>query len=278
MKLQNFLSSEGYLRAVPNGIFGPATKASLQKFQTTYKISSTGTAGPLTRTAIRSISCTTNVQPPSTVTPPTETNTVPSQTPAAQPFFTAPRTAESITIGKTYRIAWDGSSNLDKSLILETKDGVTQGYVTYYLGTTNTHDWEAGKISKSGGDEDVFAPPGDYRIRIQSRTFGKSNSDPVSGIFSLGAPEISVNGILPASIPNDGKTAGVAYGSGFVKGTSIYLNGGRENALDILYISPDGKVIVYRAPTTIAPSIYTMVFKNKYGTVSPGGSTLVITN
>ncbi|MFA6601847.1 MAG: peptidoglycan-binding domain-containing protein, partial [Candidatus Paceibacterota bacterium] len=33
MKLQNFLSSEGYLRAVPNGIFGPATKASLQKFQ-----------------------------------------------------------------------------------------------------------------------------------------------------------------------------------------------------------------------------------------------------
>lgn len=51
-ELQKKLSTLGYLSASANGIFGPATKAAVIKFQKAKKISATGMVGPATRAAL----------------------------------------------------------------------------------------------------------------------------------------------------------------------------------------------------------------------------------
>src|SRR4051812_3973898 len=47
--LQNFLVSRGYLAAVPNGVYGPATTAAVRALQKANNISTTGNVGPSTR-------------------------------------------------------------------------------------------------------------------------------------------------------------------------------------------------------------------------------------
>jgi peptidoglycan hydrolase-like protein with peptidoglycan-binding domain len=55
-EMQNFLSSNKFLTAKPNGYFGNATFAAVKAFQKKYKISQTGTFGPITRAKARSLS------------------------------------------------------------------------------------------------------------------------------------------------------------------------------------------------------------------------------
>ncbi len=57
--LQNFLSAKGYLRATPNGQFGPATRDAVSAFQAEYNIPANpkGYVGPMTREKIRDVSC-----------------------------------------------------------------------------------------------------------------------------------------------------------------------------------------------------------------------------
>lgn len=55
-EMQNFLSSNKFLTAKPNGYFGNATFAAVKAFQKKYKISQTGTFGPITRAKAKSLS------------------------------------------------------------------------------------------------------------------------------------------------------------------------------------------------------------------------------
>lgn len=55
--LQNFLYAKGFLKATPNGYFGPGTFAGVKAFQKSVGLSQVGNTGPMTRAAIQKISC-----------------------------------------------------------------------------------------------------------------------------------------------------------------------------------------------------------------------------
>lgn len=55
--LQKYLNNLGYLKANPNGYFGPATMSAVKTYQTANHISNTGRVGPATRKSIRERSC-----------------------------------------------------------------------------------------------------------------------------------------------------------------------------------------------------------------------------
>lgn len=56
LALQKLLVKKGYLKATPNGNFGPATTAAVKKLQSAYKISTLGTVGPATRAVLNKLS------------------------------------------------------------------------------------------------------------------------------------------------------------------------------------------------------------------------------
>lgn len=64
--LQNFLAGKGYLKATPNGYFGPATLAAVKLYQKSVGLPQTGAVLTLTRAALAKEVCSTNgVLPPS---------------------------------------------------------------------------------------------------------------------------------------------------------------------------------------------------------------------
>ena len=89
--LQDFLNSNGYLKASPNGFFGRQTWAGVKKFQSDNGITPTGNVGPFTRAKIQQIDCN-----PTTPTTPTNTsgNTIqsvnPANTPSVSPTVSTP--------------------------------------------------------------------------------------------------------------------------------------------------------------------------------------------
>ena len=67
--VQDFLYEKGYLKAIPNGYFGPGTFAAVKEYQTANGISATGVIGPLTRAALKSASCQTGTPSPQPTSP-----------------------------------------------------------------------------------------------------------------------------------------------------------------------------------------------------------------
>ena len=55
--LQDFLSTNGYLKVTPNGFFGKGTLAAVKAFQSANGITPTGYVGPYTRAKIQQIDC-----------------------------------------------------------------------------------------------------------------------------------------------------------------------------------------------------------------------------
>lgn len=58
LALQNFLYAQGYLKATPNGYFGPGTFAAVKALQKSAGYSQVGIAGPATRAYIKIFTCT----------------------------------------------------------------------------------------------------------------------------------------------------------------------------------------------------------------------------
>ena len=71
---QNFLFEKGYLKATPNGYFGPGTFAAVKAYQKGLGLSQVGVIGPATRAALKKDSCGENKTPT-----PTTPVTVPVQ-------------------------------------------------------------------------------------------------------------------------------------------------------------------------------------------------------
>lgn len=57
LKLQNFLYGKGYLKAKPNGYYGPGTMAAVKAYQKSVGITQTGSVATLTRARIKKDSC-----------------------------------------------------------------------------------------------------------------------------------------------------------------------------------------------------------------------------
>lgn len=84
LKLQNFLFAKGFLKATPNGYFGPGTLAGVKAFQKSVGLPQVGNTGPMTRMAIKKASCDANTLETKPVTPNVSTTTTPvNQVPVA---------------------------------------------------------------------------------------------------------------------------------------------------------------------------------------------------
>ena len=55
LQLQTVLAEQGFLTAVPNGHYGPATTAAVKKFQAAHGLPPVGTVGPATRAALNAL-------------------------------------------------------------------------------------------------------------------------------------------------------------------------------------------------------------------------------
>ncbi len=63
LALQNFLSQKGYLKATPNGYFGPGTTLAVKTYQKSVGIVQTGAVFNLTRQAIKKETCSVSANP-----------------------------------------------------------------------------------------------------------------------------------------------------------------------------------------------------------------------
>jgi hypothetical protein len=274
MSLQTFLQLSGYLSATPNGYFGPATLAAVKKFQTATGITSTGYVGPVTRLAVQVKSCEPVKMEPIATTPtaPAQANT------ASVPVkfsitVTSPWTDETLTLGKLHTIRWAGKMTTNDSLVLEDQYGTSKGYVAYFPGDNGEYVWDVGRVQVGNDIETV--PSGKYRIRAYDKLKGVTISDPKGGLFSIIPPTLALNSAYPSSVKADGKSSVALLGSGFAAGTRVYLGGSYENMASVLFVSPDGAILVFSVPNTVATGDYRVTLRNEYGSVSSNISVTV---
>lgn len=271
LSLQAFLKEAGYLSAAPNGNFGPATLAAAKAFQAAKGIAATGFVGPQTRLAVQAASC------GSTGTASSGTAANAGASAAGKASFVSDLSGAQLELGDTYKVSWTAPKASDLMLVVEDADGVNKGSVSGYLGAAQSYEWQVGLVSVAGSDSQSALAPGNYRFRLQGRMDGKLQSDPVTSYFTVVAPSISISHIYPTTLPADGRTPGVLYGTGFTAGITGYLDDDRDKALKLLYASADAKVMVFSVPKGIATGRYRLVLRNNYGSSFEGGM-IQITN
>jgi hypothetical protein len=258
--LQNFLKDSGYLSAAPNGYFGPATFSAVKAFQTENKIDSTGFVGPATRAAIRAKSCAAPAPTPSQPVPYVPT------TPTSS--VTLPESGQTLTIGKSYPIRWKTEIKGSYDIILEDEHGVAKGYIASNLWGGKSHEWKAGNIDSAASDMRI-APAGSYKIRVRSNS---SAEDQTSGVFRLDGPALRVNSIIPSAISNDENEAIVLYGRGFTSATSVYIDGIRNIRTSRLFVSSDGRVLVFSIPERLSSGTHVISLRNAYDEIAAAGT------
>lgn len=278
--LQNFLHSNGYLSATPNGVYGSDTESAVRKFQKAKGLSVVGSAGPATRAMIEKLSCTTLPAPtipksglivPVVTTPTIQSNPAPLPAPVVSNTLkiTAPTIGQSLTIGQIKQIQWTGSSSLGGSVLnimLEDKNGSGSGYIATNISGTNHFDWNIGKVNMP--DEQVATiPPGEYRIKIVDQLSSNSIFNMKGDIFSIKEAALSIGSILPSSVVADGKTEVILYGSGFTNLTKVRFEGLTNISLTPQYISPNGKMIWFYIPINMYADNYKVSVYNDYSTV-----------
>ncbi|MBI5134399.1 MAG: peptidoglycan-binding protein [Candidatus Taylorbacteria bacterium] len=256
--LQNLLKDSGYLSATPNGYFGPATEAAVKKFQSANGISPTGFVGPSTRAKIKSSTCSAS-----------QAGQAP-QGSSSKPYgVTSPRAGEALSIGKSHKVSWATEIKSDYSIILEDDKGVAQGFITSNQVGGKSFTWKVGKLSTASGDKNAL--PGTYRIRIQKTSSGATADDETSGYFTIAAQGLTVSSILPSTVAPDSNSVVVLYGSGFTASTFVYLDGIRNIQTSRLFVSPDGKVIVFALPEGVSSGAHYISLKNGYESVENAG-------
>ena len=249
----------------PNSVFGPATLASVQKFQSANSISATGYVGHITRLAIKIKSCE-SVRVESIPETVTRTPVQSDSTPRSSVSIISPRDGDTLTIGKSHIIKWGKNMSISDSLVLDSEDGIARGYIAFFPGTAEEYVWDVGRISVGNSTETI--EPGRYRIRVQDKLRGVSVNDPKSNIFTIIAPDLSVSSIKPSGILPDGRASAVLFGSGFMKNTRMYLDGPYQNEASVLFVSPDGTILVFSIPSTVPRGLHRIVLRTSYGTIT----------
>jgi hypothetical protein len=313
--LQGYLHGLGYLTATPNGHFGPSTLAAVKAFQTANGITATGYVGSLTRTSIsgktcsvgtsvntstntssvQSVSassqtcpvgyvCTANTQSTSVAASSNQTiaNNVSATTNTSSNMtVTSPMTGQVLSIGSSVAIRWNVSPTSDYNIVLEQPGGIGAGFVAQSLSSNtnnNQYLWNVGKIFSSDMNSNQSVAAGTYRIRLESVSSGALSTDPVSGWFTIVAPQFVVNSVVPSSAYADNATSVVLFGSGFTTSASVYF-GTNYSSLraDNTYVSPDGTVLVFTVPTTVPAGSYTLFINNGAGS-SPSKLPFVVSS
>ena len=296
--LQNFLQGAGYLTASPNGHFGGATLSAVKAYQSDNGISATGFVGPLTLALINSKTCpagasanpssntspttstnsqscpagyvcTAAVQSISTPTPSVQTtvnNTSSSANPLSNMTITSPATGQVLSMGSSTVIRWNNTPTSSYSIVLEQPGGIGAGFIAQDLSSNtgnNQYVWSVGKIFSSDMNSNQNVTAGTYRIRLEGVSSGALSTDPVSGWFTIVAPQFVVNSVVPSSAYADDATSVVLFGSGFTTSASVYF-GTNNSSLHAnnTYVSPDGTVLVFTIPTTVPAGPYTLFINN----------------
>jgi peptidoglycan hydrolase-like protein with peptidoglycan-binding domain len=294
--LQVYLLQRGYLKAEPNGHFGPATTAAVKALQSNNSILVTGTVGPVTRAAIQKRSCSavstvvasaapvydtsipgvpaspvTVVTPSSTgqVTPVVDTSPVALSNPVT---IISPASGDTLTTGQIYNIAWNVPTNYPYNIVLEEPGGAGAGFIATNLSGGSGYSWRAGTIFSTATQSNQTVATGTYRIHIEQTSGGVSSADPVSGWFTVVGAPLAINSVTPSTIPADGHTVGVIYGNGFDSSSIVYLDQQYGTPATLQYVSADGTVIVFTIPTTISAGYHTVLVQNGAGSISTGAS------
>jgi peptidoglycan hydrolase-like protein with peptidoglycan-binding domain len=270
--LQNFLTASGYLSASANGHFGQATLSAVKSFQAARGIAKTGFVGPATRSAIQKISCV------STATASLNNQQVllASTTLTQIQSFSAPNTGETLKEGNNYSISWNGTPQGIFNIVLEDQYGAGAGFIAQNLSGATGYTWKVGNIYSSSVQANTHLDPGTYRIRIVSLS-GPTPADKMSGFFTVTGQPLSVNSIMPNSVPNDNASAVVLYGSGFDSTSHVYFDAIYGIAASILYTSSDGKVLVFSVPTAVSTGSHLLSLTNNYSS-STAATSITITN
>jgi len=272
LNLQRYLVSMGYLTATPNGYFGAGTLSAVKKFQTAHNISGTGRVGPITRKALQSLTCNTNSA--ANVASVINSTSVASSVAVLPPInssniaVTLPSAGSELTIGKSYSIAWNTVPNYIYSLILEAPNDSGAGFIVGDLSGGTSYSWQAGKIFSQVVNNYQNIATGTYRIRIEQKSKGASDSDLLSGWFTLVTPPLAIISTVPSSVPNDDRTPVVIYGSGFDNSSSVRFDGPYGLSGNSSYVSSDGTVIIITVPTFITAGLHSIRIVNSSGLTS----------
>lgn len=259
---QQFLSRNGYLFATPNGYFGNGTKTAVQAFQAKKGITSTGRVGPLTRKIIKDMTC-----GKVNTSPVAATSSVPQPTiaPVVQQItVTSPAASSTMASGSDYFIQWANSQGSIYNIVLEDKYGVGGGIIASSI-SGNSYTWEAGKAYSSRAGTVIMAPPGVYRIHLQSILANSMGKDQYSGLFTLESKPVRISSILPQAVSNNGKASAALYGSGFDSASRVLFddqNTGRY--VRPSYVSPDGKILVFNVPSYVSEGPHVVMVRHVY--------------
>jgi peptidoglycan hydrolase-like protein with peptidoglycan-binding domain len=268
--LQEYLAKAGYLSATPNGYFGPATLAAVESFQSANGISNTGYVGPLTRAALGRLACTTvnnvmTASPVQTQTTPTTISTTPTIStisPAVSTsIITAPTGGQTLITGQAFNITWNSQPYSRYNLVLVSSSGAGAGFIAQSVGSVNQYIWTIGDVFSSQTQSNIIVPAGSYQIRMENVTTGAEPTDPISNPFNISAATLNLSYVFPTSAPADGNTAVVLYGSDFSMSTVVNFTGTNTKG-QVLYASPDGRVLVFSVPTGIYPSSQSVYVSN----------------
>lgn len=257
--LQNYLYSVGYLSATPNGNFGPATYAAVKQFQSVSGISMTGNVGPLTRVALKIKTCASAPTAPATPSVPTSPS-APSQT---QPNIsvTLPASGETLKLGAQYTIRFAAQTSGPYNLILEDATGTRFGYIvpgTY----SKEYVWTVGSvIDASQPSGRTIVPPGTYRVHAEGPS-GSEASDRLSGVFTI-STDLIVTDFMPRTATIGSGASIAVFGAGFTSASAVSLYG--YGTIPALYVSPDGKILIFEAPSATYPGSRLISVVNSYG-------------
>ena len=253
--LQQYLASVGYLAVAANGHFGPATVAAVESFQAANGISATGRVGPLTRAALGRITCAGSsggVQAAQPLQTAVQAQTIPTiiqpvNPAAAASVITAPQAGQTLTTGQSFDIVWNSPLYSRYDLVLVSPNGAGAGFIASSVTNANSYLWTVGSVFSSQTQSNIIVPVGSYQIRIQNSATGAEPNDPISNPFTIAAATLGISSVFPASVPANGNTAAVLYGSNLNSSVSVTFSGTGAKG-QVLYVSPDGKVLVFSVP------------------------------
>jgi len=156
--------------------------------------------------------------------------------------------------GHAFNITWNSQPYSRYNLVLISSSGAGAGFIASSLANESQYLWTIGNVFSSQTQSNIVVPAGSYQIRMENATTGAEPTDPISDPFTISAATLNLSYVFPTSAPSDGNTAVVLYGSDFNSYDRINFSGSNGQG-QILYASPDGRVLVFSIPAnTLAGS------------------------
>lgn len=265
--LQKYLNKLGYLKATPNGYFGPATLTAVKNYQVANNISNTGRVGPATRKSIRDKSC--NASYTATVIN-SVSNPSPSPSPKLERVNTSnltvnyPQASSTLVADTKTSIKWAATPGTFYGIILEDKDGVGVGHITQTV-FGDSFDWMVGNVFSSQTNTDIYIEPGIYRIRISGTRGTTSVGEQYSGLFAIAGKKLEIESINPNFIYTNKNSYIAMIGTGYDNTTQINFDiNNSSRKIKPNYISEDGKVLVFKIPSYFSQGQYALNVFNTY--------------